>query len=224
MSIKLQVPAIYAPILGDLLKLSPEAMRELLNGIQELQPTMALEGLAEALANRLPLDARKTRAIVELLSSLNVAREGLGMDRDEFIAELRSAMEQSGKEDLHASDWSAFEELLTAALSTDSSLSLSSKAVDVLTDHARVFWYARTLTDLRSVFRSEVEQKPAAMVIVHTLKIAYREAGTNREFFVALDSADVRELIESLERALKKEESLKSLASEKGIAILEVKP
>lgn len=224
MALKLQVPAIYAPILGDLLKLSPEAMKDLLSSLQEVQPTVAVESLAELLAERLPLDARKTRGIVELLSSLNVAREGLGADQEEFIAELRSAMEQSDQEELHTSDWTAFEELLRAALSTDNSLSLSSKAIDVLTDHARVFWYARTLTDLRSVFHSEVEEKPPAMVIVHTLKIGYREAGANREFFVALDSADVRELIENLERALKKEGSLKALASEKGIAILEVKP
>ncbi|MFL6199581.1 MAG: hypothetical protein ACJ76J_10415, partial [Thermoanaerobaculia bacterium] len=107
MALKLQVPAIYAPILGDLLKLSPEAMKDLLSSLQEVQPTLAVESLAELLAERLPLDARKTRGIVELLSSLNVAREGLGADQEEFIAELRSAMERSDQEELHTSDWTA---------------------------------------------------------------------------------------------------------------------
>lgn len=224
MAIKLQVPPMYVPLLADLLTLPPEAMKNLRDSLQEAQPSLAFEKLADVLSERVSIDAPRARRIIDLLSSLNVAREGLGTHQEEFIAELRAAMEQSDREDLHTSDWTSFEELLREALSVDNSLSLSSKAADVLTDHPRLFWYARTLTDLRSVFRAEVEQSPAAMVIVHTLKIGYREASDNREFFIALDSVDVKELIGQLERALAKEESLKALATEKGISVLEVKP
>jgi len=70
----------------------------------------------------------------------------------------------------------------------------------------------RILTDVRPVFEpSAPEAAPAGAVIVHTLKISYRGDNSAKDFFVALDSEDVRQLTEQLERARSKAESLKSV-------------
>jgi hypothetical protein len=131
-------------------------------------------------------------------------------------------MEASGKADLKPADWTAFQETITEALSQESALAVSSKALDVMQDHARVFCYGRVLTDLRPIFKAEVEQGPSAFVAVHTLKIAYHEGGEHQELFVALDRNDIKQLADLLSRALKKEEALRSLASQRDLKILEV--
>jgi hypothetical protein len=133
-------------------------------------------------------------------------------------------MEESGDPDLQHGDWPAFEAVLTEAFSMDSALSLSAKALDVMTDHQRVFMSARVLTDLRPIFRFDVSEAPAAMVPVHTLKCTYRSEGVPRDFYVAMDSIDLANLVETLQRALAKDKSLRSLAEGTNLSVLEIKP
>jgi hypothetical protein len=61
------------------------------------------------------------------------------------------------------------------------------------------------------------------MIPVHSLKLVYRSEGVPRDFYVALDSQDVKSLLDVLQRAVSKEESLRGLVEEKGLTILEVK-
>ena len=78
--------------------------------------------------------------------------------------------------------------------------------------------------DLRPVFRTDLGERPPAFVVVHNLKVGYRESGEYREFFVALDTLDVHALKEALDRALEKEKSLRTIADKCNLNLLEVKP
>ncbi|HEY0511890.1 MAG TPA: hypothetical protein VGH73_08300 [Thermoanaerobaculia bacterium] len=184
---------------------------------------MEVEELVQSIAGRLALDAGKVRELLLLLSSLVSTRESYGAGVDEFVEALRSAMEATGNDELRPTDWAAFEHAIGEAVSSDSAVSLSFKAIDLLNDHQRTFWYARALTDLRPIFRAEVTEQPAAMVVVHTLKLGYREGDATHELFVAMDSIDVQGLITILERALSKEKSLRTLAGQKQLSLLEIK-
>jgi hypothetical protein len=222
MPAKLRVPDRYAPSLAEFLRLSPQEIALFLRMIREEQPNLALSKLADTIAGRLSIDRKRVEEIVNLLTSLQMAQEGLGMSAADLVAELRAAMEASGKAELQPSDWSAFEESITEALSEESALAVSSKARDVMQDHSKIYCYSRVLTDLRPIFKSDIGQGPSAFVTVHTLKIAYHENGEHKEFFVALDREDVKQLADLLARAAKKEDSLKSLSHDKGLTILEV--
>lgn len=140
------------------------------------------------------------------------------------MAELRAAAESSGKPEFQSTNWSAFQEAILEALSQDTALAVAAKAAGVMSDHPKVFCHARILTDLRPIFESSVDNPPAAMVAIHTLKIVYHEAGEHREFYVAMDSLDAMQLASLLERAFKKEESLKALSAKTGITLLEATP
>jgi hypothetical protein len=223
MPVKLQVPDIYIPPLGELVKLPPESMKALLQGLREEKPTLGLNDFADSIATRLSVDRATAQGIIELLASLHAVREGLGEDVSEFVSALRAAIEDTGKPELQPPDWSVFENTIAEAFSSESPLSISAKALDLLTDHQRVFFYARVLTDLRPVFKSEISGAPAALVAIHTLKLGYRAEGVPRDFYVALDSQDVKTLIEILQRAADKEKSLRDLAETKGLTLLEVK-
>jgi len=89
-------------------------------------------------------------------------------------------------------------------------------------EHEHVWHSARVLTDLRPVFGADPKQAPAAAVIIHNLKIAHQAGREIREFFVALDNQDLRKLQEVLERAVKKEASLSSVAEKAGLPWLRV--
>jgi hypothetical protein len=223
MALKIRVPDRYAPSLIDFIQLPPAKIAELLASLREEHPTLEVEELVQSISKRLALDAGKVRELLMLLSSLVSTRESYGAGVDEFVEALRSAMEATGKEELRPPDWTVFESAIGEALSSDNAVSLSFKALDLLDDHQRLYWYARVLTDLRPIFHSEVTERPAAMVVVHTLKLGYREGDATHDFFVAMDSVDVKTLITVLERALSKEESLRALAEQKQFPLLEIK-
>jgi len=105
-------------------------------------------------------------------------------------------------------------------LSYESSLGTTSKALDVMTEHERILCGARVITDVRSVFADPAE-KPTAAVIVHMLKISYHQNREHKDFYVALDSSDVRKLKEILQRAELKAKSLSAVLAGTGISILD---
>ncbi len=223
MAMKLQVPPRDEPLLAKFIQMSPEEVASLIQSLREEQPTLDIEQLADSIADRLSLDRGRTNEALRFLANLSIARQTLGMPIDEFVAELRTAIETTGKKDLSPGDWRDFQTAVTEVLSGDNALAVSSKALDISSDTERAYCYARVLTDLRPIFRANVEQAPAAMVAVHTLKIVYHGDGKHRDFFVTLDRADLEQLSDLLQRALKKEASLKALVSEKSITFLEVK-
>lgn len=220
----LQIPPRYIPSLAAFLRLAPEDLTAFLGALHTENPTLSLEDLAETVAPRLSsIDPKIVTEILDLLGSLYLAREALGTEMGEFISGVRGAMERSGKAELQTSDWTAFEKSLREALSSGSALTASAKAIGVLSDHPKAFLSSRILTDLRPIFGSNVEEPPEASVIVHTLKITYREGRTTREFFVSMDGADLVKLCDDLKRATKKEESLRGLTKSKGLKLLEIK-
>jgi DNA-binding Lrp family transcriptional regulator len=223
MAMKLQVPPRDEPLLARFIQMSPAEVASLLQTLREEQPSLDIEQLVDAIADRLSLDRGKTSEAIRFLANLSFARQALGMPIDEFVTELRAAIETAGKKDLFPGDWETFQTAVTEALSGDNALAVSSKALEILGDNEKNYCYARVLTDLRPVFRSDVEQAPVAMVAVHALKIAYHQEGEHRDFFISLDRADLEKLSELIQRAIKKEESLKALMGKKDITFLEVK-
>lgn len=224
MAMKLQVPPRDEPLLARFIQMSPEEVASLLQSLREAQPSLDLDQLAGSIADRLAVDRGQTTEVIRFLANLSIARQALGLPIDEFVSELRTAIEAAGKEDLFPADWGSFQAAIADALSGDNALAVSSKALDISSDNERNYLYARVLTNIRPIFRSDVEQEPIAMAAVHTLKIGYHHQGEYRDFFVTLDRKDLEKLSDLLQRAIKKEASLKALMGDRNITFLEVKP
>jgi alkylation response protein AidB-like acyl-CoA dehydrogenase len=220
---KLRIPSGWVPRLTSFVQLKPEELAAFLEAIRGEEPNLALKELTRSVAARLSMDRNRIDDIVRILAQFQAVREGMGLSISDFIAALRAAIEASEKQELHPKDWPSFEAALTEILSGESAVAISSKALQVLGQQHRLFCSAQVLSDLRPIFKSDVDQDPVAFVIFHSLKIVYHEADEHKELFVALDRSDLRLLSDLLDRALKKETSLRRLASEKHILVLEEK-
>jgi hypothetical protein len=223
MATKLRVPSQHVRPLSDLAQLSEAEHKALARAVAVEAPAASLELAASRLAESTGFDPAKAERIFDLLVSLHVAREDSGLSPEEFVSELRHAMEAAGSRLLTPKDWGAFEGCLQTLLAPDSALALTAKAIAVVNEHANVFLRCRVLTDLRPVFGSEVEDAPASLVTIHTLKLTYRGNRSTSDVFMALDRADIVDLMDTLGRALKKEDSLTRLANDKSLTIMEVK-
>ena len=110
---------------------------------------------------------------------------------------------------------------LTTLLGFDDSLGVTAKAVDVMTEKSRVFCGARILSDIRPVFATGSDSATSA-VIIHNLQIGYHSSGDHQEFYVALDTEDIKTLKGLIVRAEKKTLALKGMLSKAGMNYLEV--
>lgn len=88
-------------------------------------------------------------------------------------------------------------------------LAASSKALAVLIDNEHDFTDAKILTDIRYAFRPDPDAKPYGAVIVHMLKLTYHEEAEHKNLYFALDSADLKRLRATIDRAEKKEKHLR---------------
>lgn len=102
------------------------------------------------------------------------------------------------------------------------SLSLAIKATSLLFESERSLLNSRILTDIRPVF-DVLTNDIGGGLIIQTLKLEYisDEDDSSKEFFVSLDSDDIDDLIDNLERAKAKAGKLKELLAASSIQCID---
>lgn len=79
------------------------------------------------------------------------------------------------------------------------------KATLLIQENEKVFRACRIVSDIRLVFDNEIQGLQNNAVILHNLKIEYFQNGESKEYFVALDSADLIQVRDTLNRAIEKD-------------------
>jgi len=221
----LEIPPGQRAALTRLIGLSSAGRKQLLKALKEAEPSLLHTRMTVSLAPKLDMSEGETRDILTMLASLYVSMDIAGEPVESFTRTVMEAIKPSMGPDLKLKDaeWAQFQEYLAEVLSLDETLGISAKATDIRSEYDRTFCTARILTDLRPVFGRDVSKGPPVAVIIHAAKITFHESGEDatKDFFVALDSTDIRDLRRLLERATNKEESLKAVARQGGINVLE---
>lgn len=208
-----RIPEQYRGGLAKLLKLSNEDAQKVISVIESIPITDNLrETLAERISSVEAIPKSDVHEITEALVSLYMVLIYTNDPPSEFADELVEAIDESEAEELRLPEESrnSAQERLTQFLGIDS-IVVSAKAEGIMHEHDNVFSMARVLTDIRPIFGLNAEEPPKAATITHMLSIHYSHGGQHREVHVALDEIDLEVMMDSLERAGKKAESLKSI-------------
>ena len=99
------------------------------------------------------------------------------------------------------------------------SMVITAKAAGVMTDHEKVFNESVIFTDLRPVFKSDASETPFVALVIHNLRIEYRENRELRKAIFAMDDFDLLHLKKVIDRALQKAESVKNLIKKETILL-----
>lgn len=221
--IRLRIPKEYQPGFAGLLNLEDATIEELLSALSVAPSVYDIDELAVQLEEKVKtIPLKEARLVISTLISLHGLRAEMGHPPiAEFADAVCRAMDETGNDELKLSDESReqFKSRLISLLSGPY-LDIATKAVSLLYDHQRAFQTARIITDIRSIFGSDVEDEPRAAILIHMLKIDYIEDRQRKELFVALDDTDIPLLIDALERAKKKAESLKRVLSSTNVAYI----
>lgn len=91
-------------------------------------------------------------------------------------------------------------------------LKLTSKAYDLITENNKNYKESRILTDIRMIFNEDWTKEPInSAVVIHNLNFSYftPENQSLKNIFISLDSSDLKDLKNKIERAIAKETELK---------------
>jgi ABC-type xylose transport system substrate-binding protein len=222
MALTVEIPKAQLPALEKLLTLSKEKAAALVKALRVEAPSLELEIMAERLARPLQLPADDLADILMMLSSMYLTRQARSDAEGQFIAAVVSAAKSNERLQTLSIDWDDSLQLLTDLLACSDSLGVTAKAIGVTADHEKTYAKARILTDIRAVFGEEIGEKPAAAVIVHTLRIAYHSLYENGDsaFYIAMDIKDLQNLQAQIHRALAKENALAQTLAASNLILL----
>lgn len=129
--------------------------------------------------------------------------------RDDFLRDLASAIIDGIAPDAVSSEDAAKLAAVLEALLNVPGLLLGHKSAVLQLEHERFFLGARVLSDIRPIFRENMDEPLASALLCHSLKIEYWQGGERKEMYVALALEDLTVLYDALERAIAKDRRLR---------------
>lgn len=160
--------------------------------------------------------------VIAVFFALNRSKENSGLDSEKVIALASNFLSETHSTRFPSQKLSLLQKRLKHLFDSGNAATLACKSMNVLTAHEHIFLNARIFSDIRPVFGNSTESIQAA-VVVHNLKITYRQSSEDKEFFVALDSDDIETLKKIIARAESKTTAVASLLEKSKVTFLDVK-
>lgn len=202
-------------------KLSKRSLNELVGVLSQEQPSLRYSELMARIA--VQVKSIKIEDLRDILGAVSGIFGGAS-DTKKTLAEFVQAISDSSDLALPESEKIKFRNAVNSVLSVKS-LEVTTKANEVFIEHEHVFHEARIVTDIRPVFLNDESGNPRATedaVVIHMLKIEYGQDANTKSFYVALDSRDLVDLRNSVDRAIAKEDICKDSLEKAEIRRLEV--
>jgi hypothetical protein len=209
--------------LAKLLSVPEDAIRELSSRLADVPVSLdPEEPIRKCVSETSGIPSDDADSIAEAFMSLLLLRTTSNDSLSEFVDELSLAIKETNSEELQFSDEvSGGIKMRLEVLLSNETLLVSTKAVSVMFEHDKLFSKARVLTQLLPIFGSDVNATPKGAVISHQVGIHYFQNGAHKEFFVLLDSDEVEDFIDVLERARAKADALKQFLATTSVPSIE---
>jgi hypothetical protein len=217
-----RIPKQHQNGLAKVLAMPEDVFQRLINALKRSPFSLSFrDNLTRAVASVDEISPKDAKSIAEALRSIYIARANTGLSEGKFVDEVVKAINESSSDELlKIADSSETNKERLILIFGIEPLLLVAKAGTVMVDHDKTFHDVRVLTDIRPVF-DETPNSTKAMMIVHNLKIHYHQGEQHRDLYVALDAQDVQKFIDTLERAKKKAEILKSILTSTNVPYIE---
>jgi hypothetical protein len=217
----INIPKSAYQAIQSLTRLKPSDFEALLEALSKATPALGRGNFWSHVAPLVPqIKADEVKAIVNEILDMSEGMDILDMGVDEFATAIAESSVATNELKLSQADEQLLRERLIKVFVGRKGLSITLKAMGVMVDQERTFYSARILTDVRPVFDEKGETVDAA-VIVHNLRIHYGQDSEHKDFYVSLDTSDIADIREALDRADAKAKSLEGILKRSGVSFLD---
>lgn len=213
---QLRLPEVIIGALPSLAELTDEQFESLAKAVEAAPPLLYHIDVVDYLEEKLAGQPGAAHDIPHAIASLYDGRDQAGDSADGFASAV--AESAASRSEQLRNVRSVIQQRLTRLLNVQNLLA-ASHARNVLFEQERIFTEARILTDVRPVFSKETDLEGA--VVVHSLRVEYRENRQAKTIFFALDNRDLASLLEVVKRAQEKDAKLKALIRSTKIPMFE---
>ena len=210
------IPERIKSVIARILRLSDDGYRQILEALECAQPALNVERLIIDVSRLLPQTVTGVEEIVRALDSMTHVRLRADRTVEQFLQDITPSLESQFKSPQDR------EKVVTrvSALLGIKALLVSARAYDLQHDFDRVFVSAKIVSDVRTVFDQNGKEIQGS-IIIHNLNITYAQEGEFKDFYLAMDSADIAKLRAVLDRSDAKTGALKGLIRSAGSAYFE---
>lgn len=198
-------------------KLRSASMEQLILALANAPPTSNPKKMADRIAEQVPsVPVERLGGMLDTLYTLYHIRELSGVQHPQFLEDLIEGLRKDRNVQLTEGQLKRFRAVLERLMDIET-LKPIAKAARLQRDGERLYCTSKTLSDIRPVFENDPTNRPLGAVLTHTLKISYHEGSNHREFHVVLDSNDLEQLAEVVQRAKDKDKTLRELLESTGL-------
>lgn len=205
---KINIPEGVLPGFNIILSLSPEELNKLISYLNEIPLGTIGRKMVDDLTPM--LGAKNSYEITKTLTSFSELLEDQNVNYTELASNLTLSYQEIETGNAKDEQIETLQKNLVEIFSSSKNLTLSLKARDLVLENDNLFDSCKVVTDLRLVFADELEDRKRHGVTIHRLRIEYRRERMLKEIFLSLDLQDLKKMKDELERAIKKEEIIKS--------------
>lgn len=180
--------------------------------IEGMPPYLPAAELARRVAEATDLSPAEADGLVRASLSLATQTKYHGWSAEE----IAKGVAASSDLELDQTDRATVEPYLQRLVAAEAIRS-TARAVDLQTDHERLYHDARVLTDIRPVFGGNPDEAPTGAVVNEVLKLEYWEGNEFKHVYVALDRNDLVQLKKVIDRAITKTDALRATLDSAGL-------
>jgi hypothetical protein len=205
MAVAYRIPSSSRSGIEQLVRLSDEALQELITALAEADPVLNVEDLTQRIASRDDLTISGSEATSAVRTAFEIA--GVLAASKASLRQFSENIAQSSDLDMSDGDRRRLTAVLEKLLSIPS-IVLSARALQNAYDHYRILQDCSMYTDIRPLFSENPGAGPFAVAVMHSLRLSFYEDGQVRSVFLSLDSNDVRNLQRLVSQALEQANAL----------------
>ena len=208
----LRIPQEHQTGLVELALLSDQVASKLRTALSAAaQKTEGRTVSAEDLGPISGLSRADVERITDAIVGLNFARVYSDVDVGDFAKDVTQSMESAGPSDFPKAQGAIdqFRKRIQEFLTIEG-ITRSAKTDVLRYEHERSVHSLRILTDIRPIFGNSAEEPVEAVVIMHTLKMAYHRGSRLEEAFFGMDENDLQQLKEAVARAELKAKNIRA--------------
>ena len=202
-------------------RLSDESYQQLLIALTNAPECRTRQELLAWLKDETKLIPTKNREqIICALSPMLRVQRSAKVTTQRFAQDVWNSLTENSPQLAKGVDGEVFQRRIADLLKQNSLDLASSRVSAARTDVEKLFCKVRAFTDLRPVFREDVSSPVTEMVILHNFQFGYHDGmGKHHEFYLTLDTSDLRALKEVVSEAEKRAEILTELMKPTSISM-----
>jgi len=223
--VTINIPKKDLPVFDKMLEMDDQQFKSMLAAIEGTKPSVVRREFVQNVSKQVKtIPAKDTGSILRVLFILHLMKQKSETSSIELADEICLSLNQITLKEKDGEQMSQEQKKILSGrlkqLLDCKTLTITAKALDVMTAQERIYCNGRILSDIRPIFANG-SKEAAAAVIIHTLEIGFHQDGEHRDFHVALDMQDILDIKQVIKRAEEKTIALQSILEKSKTVYLE---